>query len=137
MLTHQFRRSFAIRKKIVQESYNCQSLAKLHRFAQTRFHARYENLLGDVLKQKVGYGIKLVESADRLLGKRVQRKSSILGKDWKALDLEKLKRRVQLRILEDLDDAGKVTIGDIVETLEMLEKHGLCRTGKTSEREDV
>jgi len=67
----------------------------------------------------------------------VQRKSSILGKDWKALDLEKLKRRVQLRILEDLDDAGKVTIGDIAETLEMLEKHGLFRTGKTSEREDV
>lgn len=93
--------------------------------------------MGDVLKQKVGYGIKLIESADRLLGKRVQRKSSVLGKDWKALDLEKLKRRVQLRILEDLDDAGKVTIGDIAETLEMLEKYGLCRTGKTSDREDV
>jgi hypothetical protein len=136
MLAHQIR-FFAIRKKVVQESYNCQSLAKLHRFAQKQFHAKYENLLGDVLKQKVGYGIKLIESADRLLGKRVQRKSSMLGKDWQALDLEKLKRRVQLRILEDLDDVGKVTIGDIVETLEMLKKHGLCRTGKTSEREDV
>lgn len=131
-------RQFAIRKKAVQESYSCQSMAKLHKYAQMQLYDHLDTLQSDIQRQPVRFGISLLNTADHLLGKRVKKKSSVLRPgERKLANLDNIKRKTLLRLLEDIDDVSIIKLNDIYRALEMLDAHGLYRTGSATDRTDV
>ena len=68
----------------------------------------------------------MVDCTDKLLGKRVSRKSSILSsRDLSAtpVSIETLKKRLLLRVLEDVDDPSNLSIGDIIRCLDLYYRH--------------
>ena len=74
------------------------------------------------------FGIKLLDCADSLLGKRVNKKSSILDggiQGNSVVNMKRLKSRVILKCLEDLDEPSIVSTSDIIDMLDLLERHGL------------
>ena len=132
-------RNFAIRRKALQESYSCKSLTKLHKYAQMELYDRLDQLQGEIQKQPVHFGISLLNTSDKLLGKRIKRKSSVLGpgQNQKTQSMDKIKRKTLLKLMEDLDNPSQISLRDMILALEMLDQHGLFRSGSALERSDL
>ena len=75
----------------------------------------------------------MLDCADKLLGKRIKNKSNILKTSIKSVfDIQKLKKRVMLRLMEDIDEPNLVSIGSMSDCLEMISRHGMYK-GSTKE----
>ncbi|CDW88216.1 UNKNOWN [Stylonychia lemnae] len=115
-------RFFAIRSKFKSLDKKCQSIPIVHKFIQDEFLSNFYKLQDQIKYSGTPFALKLLRVTDRVAGKK-----SKISKDATTsiqLDIKNLIERVNLKIIEEIDDIGKVSNDTLMQIVYIYDEFG-------------
>ena len=106
------KRGFALKHKVKSEGHICGSIPILSRFTQQLFFDKYEQLESSLKYSGTPYAIKLMRTANQLMGKKKKHADEHINQY--NFSISQLRERVYLKILEDCDDPTIVSNESLV-----------------------